>query len=79
MKDLNILIKPASSACNLQCGYCFYKDEIQYREMENYGIMKQEVMEALIENAYESAERSCLFGFQGGNQLWQVWSGSVPS
>ena len=66
MKDLNILIKPASSACNLQCGYCFYKDEIQYREMENYGIMKQEVMEALIENAYASAERSCLFGFQGG-------------
>ncbi|WP_278336161.1 hypothetical protein [Romboutsia hominis] len=26
MNHLTILIKPSSSACNLDCKYCFYKD-----------------------------------------------------
>ena len=27
MPPLSILLKPASSGCNLRCAYCFYADE----------------------------------------------------
>ena len=26
MQNLNFLIKPASSQCNMRCRYCFYED-----------------------------------------------------
>lgn len=66
MKQLQLLIKPASSACNLRCRYCFYEDEAAHREIKNYGIMSAEIREALIENALSCAEESCIFAFQGG-------------
>ena len=56
MKQLQILIKPASSACNLRCRYCFYEDESNCREIKNYGIMSAETRSDLIENALSSAE-----------------------
>ena len=31
MIELQLLIKPVSSACNLNCRYCFYKDEAAKR------------------------------------------------
>ena len=34
MPPINILIKPASSACNMACQYCFYKDVAAHREQE---------------------------------------------
>ena len=27
MKYMQMMIKPASSNCNLKCSYCFYEDE----------------------------------------------------
>ena len=27
MKNISVLIKPASGACNMTCDYCFYCDE----------------------------------------------------
>ena len=66
MKNLNILMKPASSACNMVCRYCFYKDEAEKRETACYGMMSEVVMENIIKKALEYAQETCTFGFQGG-------------
>ena len=69
MKQLQVLIKPASSACNLRCRYCFYEDESNCREIKNYGVMSAEIRKTLIENALSCAEDSCIFAFQGGEPV----------
>lgn len=33
MPYINLLIKPASSPCNMRCRYCFYADEAANREL----------------------------------------------
>lgn len=66
MPPLSILLKPASSACNLRCTYCFYADEAGARAVPNYGLMSNEVSRALIEKAAGVAEGSISFLFQGG-------------
>ena len=66
MRHLQLMIKPASSNCNLRCAYCFYEDECKNREIPSYGLMTLETLEAVVKNALEEAERSCTFGFQGG-------------
>lgn len=66
MNNLNVLIKPASGACNLRCRYCFYADETAHREVANYGIMSAETIEQVIKRAFETADRAVTFGFQGG-------------
>lgn len=69
VKQLQLLIKPASSTCNLRCRYCFYEDESNCREVKNYGIMSAEIRGALIENALSCTEESCIFAFQGGEPV----------
>ena len=44
MKFLSVLIKPASSLCNLRCRYCFYEDVSRQREQMSYGVMTKGVM-----------------------------------
>ena len=66
MPPINILIKPASSACNLACGYCFYKDVAAHREQAFEGMLSMELMERVIESGINYAEYSCSFIFQGG-------------
>jgi len=66
MPPLNLLIKPASSACNLRCAYCFYADEAQKRQMANRGIMPEAVVRAVVEKSLSAAEGSVSFLFQGG-------------
>lgn len=66
MPPLSILVKPASSACNLRCSYCFYADEASARAVPNYGLMSREVSRALIEKAAGAAEGRISFLFQGG-------------
>lgn len=68
MKNLSLLIKPASSLCNLRCKYCFYADESKLREIKSYGIMKDEVKKALIDNVFSDIEdgTDLTFAFQGG-------------
>ena len=64
-KNLSLLIKPASSLCNLNCRYCFYKDEASKRNIASHGIMGFETAEQIIDEAFKTA-RSCSFTFQGG-------------
>lgn len=66
MPPLSVLLKPASSGCNLRCAYCFYADEASVRAVPNYGLMSKEVSHALIEKAVKAAEGSVTFLFQGG-------------
>ncbi len=66
MPPINILIKPASSACNLACSYCFYKDVAKNREHGFEGMLSLEMMEKVIASGMEYAEYVCSFAFQGG-------------
>lgn len=66
MPPVNILIKPASSACEMDCTYCFYRDVAQNRETAFEGMLSLEAMERLVRFAMEYAEGSCTFAFQGG-------------
>ncbi len=66
MKTLNLLIKPASSSCNLKCKYCFYCDVAENREIKNYGIMTDSTLENMVKKAFEEVQFSINFAFQGG-------------
>lgn len=63
---VSLLIKPASSLCNMRCDYCFYHDVASKRNITSYGIMTSETMEDVIRNIFATASGSCHFAFQGG-------------
>lgn len=70
MPALSIMIKPASSLCNLRCKYCFYCDVAANREVFSLGIMNEDTAEKLIKDALEFADGcSVAFAFQGGEPL----------
>lgn len=70
MPPLSVMIKPASSLCNLDCRYCFYHDVAENREEKNLGIMKSETAESLVKSALTFADGcSVAFAFQGGEPL----------
>ncbi len=66
MPPLAMMIKPASSACNMRCRYCFYADVASHRETASYGLMQPETMHELIRRAFHYADRTISFAFQGG-------------
>lgn len=66
MHPVSVMIKPASSGCNLRCKYCFYADEASMRTVPNYGMMKEDVLEAVVSTFMQNAAGSCAFAFQGG-------------
>lgn len=65
MKRRHLLIKPASSSCNMRCTYCFYADEAQNRTVQNYGIMSRETAHVVLERALTEAD-DVMISFQGG-------------
>ncbi len=68
MKSINLLIKPASSLCQMDCRYCFYKDVAHHRKEDDAKIMNQMTVDSLIEKAcsYVGENGLITFGFQGG-------------
>lgn len=68
MKYANLLIKPASSLCNLRCKYCFYEDEAKNRTQPSMGIMKEYLANNIIRQVFEAvdADGMVIFAFQGG-------------
>ncbi len=68
MGYVNLLIKPASSLCNMRCLYCFYTDESEHRAQKSMGIMTRDTARQLIDAAFSAAGRSgsVSFSFQGG-------------
>lgn len=66
MQPLSLLIKPASSYCNLKCKYCFYHSVSESRSIKSFGLMKLDTLEKIVKQALEYAEGFCTFAFQGG-------------
>lgn len=67
MPPLSIMIKPASSLCNMRCKYCFYHDVTDHRDIKSFGMMSEETAENLIKKALDFADgESVAFAFQGG-------------
>lgn len=71
MKHISILIKPASSLCNLRCKYCFYANVSDLREVHSFGVIQPEVTERIIENIFSSLE--------DGDRLTLAFQGGEPS
>ena len=71
MKQVSIMLKPASSLCNLRCKYCFYADVAQSRAVPSFGMMKPETMGAILANV--AAE------LQPGDKVHFVFQGGEPT
>ena len=66
MKKLSLLIKPCSSRCNIDCRYCFYKDEDKLRADHSCSWMSLETAKNIIKYAIQDASQGIDFVFQGG-------------
>lgn len=66
MPPVCVLIKPASSACNMKCKYCFYKDVAANRKNAFEGMLSIKMTEKVISKAMDFAYGTCSFMFQGG-------------
>lgn len=66
--NLTFLVKPASSACNLRCSYCFYEDVSNSRLQKHMGMMAPATAGKLIQEAFREASSGDIltFFFQGG-------------
>jgi uncharacterized protein len=63
---ISVLIKPASSKCNLKCQYCFYHDVSNSRSVADLGFMSPETLEKIIRKVLQFASGYATFSFQGG-------------
>ena len=65
---VNLLVKPASSLCNMRCRYCFYEDEAANRTEASLGVMSRDTAALLIRQALDAAgwDGSVSFAFQCG-------------
>lgn len=69
-RDIYILIKPASSECNMRCRYCFYSDVSTHRERKSFGVMTKETVLALVRKTLSYADGGVVtYAFQGGEPL----------
>lgn len=66
MPPISVLIKPASSKCNLSCEYCFYHDVAHNRAVADFGFMNLETIEVIIRKVLQFASGYATFSFQGG-------------
>lgn len=66
-KHISFLLKPASSACNMRCKYCFYADVAQRRETCKAQVMSEEIVDSIIDKALSlGSDARISFMFQGG-------------
>lgn len=69
-KSLHVLVKPASSLCNLACTYCFYLDVAEQQGRHHRHFMTEEIMSRLINEVLLLSDGGQItFGFQGGEPL----------
>ena len=66
MPLINVLLKPASSLCNMSCDYCFYCDEASKREIASYGFMEENTLKNIIRRTLSRAEKTAAYAYQGG-------------
>ena len=68
MKVISVLLKPASSACNMRCQYCFYADVSSKRAAPCLPTMSLETLQTILTRlrSFLSSGDSVSFLFQGG-------------
>lgn len=66
MRELSVLLKPASSRCNIACKYCFYRDEDTLRKDHSVEQMDDEMLEILVKRLFEHTSNCVRVVFQGG-------------
>lgn len=68
MPNVSLLVKPASSLCNMRCRYCFYEDEAANRSQASMGLMTRDTVGRMVQQALEAAGPSgrLTIAFQGG-------------
>lgn len=68
MKQISVMIKPASSLCNMRCRYCFYADVSSLREEPSFGIMDSCALTRIIDNIFVDLDAgdTLTLAFQGG-------------
>lgn len=67
MKSISYLIKPVSSACNMQCRYCFYKDVSSHRQTVCFEVMNEGTVRHILEQSKNYDDVT--FAFQGGEPM----------
>ncbi len=69
MKNTELLIKPVSYDCNLECGYCFYKGTEKLYPGGSHR-MDEAVLERVISRAFDYSDGGvAAFSWQGGEPL----------
>ena len=68
MRELTVMIKPASGLCQMACEYCFYAELLESGAPTNT-FMTRETASKLIERVKESGAQRVHFAFQGGEPL----------
>lgn len=68
LKTISVMIKPASSLCNLRCRYCFYADISENRAVASNGVMSEADTDKLTERIHEALDGNgtANISFQGG-------------
>lgn len=68
MKQLSVMLKPASSLCNLGCRYCFYAEVSDSRDVRSFGMMERKTASRILENIFSvlDAGDAVNLVFQGG-------------
>lgn len=70
MPPISVMVKPASSLCNMSCTYCFYHSLSRQRESVSYGMMSEKTVEEVIKKALAFANGTQVYlSFQGGEPL----------
>lgn len=68
MRELTVMIKPASGLCQMACDYCFYADLLVLGAPTNR-FMTRATARQLIARAKETGAKRVHFAFQGGEPL----------
>ena len=65
---VSVMVKPASSTCNLRCRYCFYADVAKNRAVASHPVMTDEMAMMLARRIAEAVGQTgdAFISFQGG-------------
>jgi len=66
MKSNHIVIKPVSSACNIDCTYCYYKKVLINNHAQ---LMSLATLEIIVKKSFLETQQEVTFSFHGGEPL----------
>lgn len=66
MSGVSVMLKPVSGLCNMNCTYCFYRDEMTKRKKTQDTVMSQETLKNVIRKTMLNAQGCINYLYQGG-------------